>query len=394
VILVFWVAVGLILYTYAGYPVVIWGLAKLRDRQWHKADITPSVSIVMAVHNGAALLERKFEHLLKHDYPNLLEIIAVSDGSTDETNEILRRQDHPKCKSIILKEQCGKAVALNAGIAEAKGEIILFVDVRPWLGDDSLRTLVRSFADPQVGCVAGELVLHHEGHDAGAAAVGGLYWVYEQWLRDTEARFDSPLGVYGGYYAVRRELAEPFPAGTILDDMYEPLSIIRKGYRSVLDPEAKVYDTWPKSAADEFKRKVRTLAGNFQLVQLAPWLLLPTNRVWFQFVCHKIMRLLVPMFLALAFISSAAAAMHSKLFFALLLLQVGFYLAAIFGSKIEVGAIRKLSGVAEAFCMLNVAVVVAFYKYLFAERPLWRSLWSKPHVGVHTEQTIGASVGR
>ena len=394
----FWEAVGLVLYTYAGYPLLMWMLSRMRAKPWRKADVSPSVSIVMAVHNGAALLERKIEHLSNLDYPNIAEIICVSDGSTDETNSILHQLPGNLRKSIVLEEQSGKAVALNRGIEAATGEIILFVDIRPWLGERSVAKLMRSFADPSVGCVAGELTVESGGGDAGTEAVGGIYWRYEQWLRDCEARFDSPLGVYGGYYAVRRELAVPFPAGIILDDMYQPLSIVREGYRSVLDAEAKVYDAWPKASADEFRRKVRTLAGNFQLVELAPWLLGPSNRLWFQFVCHKMLRLIVPLLLGVALISSSwiAIAEHSSLFVAFTVLQIAFYAAAAWGKKVKLGSVQKIAGVAEAFCMLNVAAVVAFFKYLFSPRPLWKMLWSKSHIDSATQaqSKIGAVAGR
>jgi hypothetical protein len=178
--------------------------------------------------------------------------------------------------------------------------------------------------------------------------------------------------------------------------MYQPLSIVRKGYRSVLDAEAKVYDTWPKASADEFRRKVRTLAGNFQLVELAPWLLGPSNRLWFQFVCHKVLRLAVPLLLAMALMASGSMAVveHSSLFVVLTVLQIAFYAAAVWGKKVKFGAVQKIAGVADAFCMLNVAVVVAFYKYLFSPRPLWKMLWSKPHIARQAENKVGAVAGR
>ncbi|HEY0565286.1 MAG TPA: glycosyltransferase, partial [Terriglobales bacterium] len=275
--LLFWISVGVIAYTYAGYPLLIWILSRLRQKPWTKAPITPSVSIVMAVHNGAAILARKLDHLRDLDYPNIAEVIVVSDGSTDATNDLLTHRRDPKLHAIFLREQVGKASALNAAVAAATGEIILFVDVRPWIGEGAIAHLVSNFADPSIGCVAGDLIVRQDGNEASAAALGGLYWRYEQGLRDCEARFHSPLGVYGGFYAIRRSAACEFPAGTILDDMYQPLSIVRSGLRSVLELDAKVYDTWPKKSADEFRRKVRTLAGNFQLIQVAPWLLTPRN---------------------------------------------------------------------------------------------------------------------
>ena len=302
-----------ILYTYAGYPVAIWMLARLRPRPWKKAPVTPGVSIVMAVHNGLALLPRKIRHLCELDYPNVKEIIIVSDGSTDGTEQLLMRQSG-RLNTILLKEHAGKAAAVNAGMAAATAEVILFVDIRPEIAPGAIQKLVRNFADPTVGCVSGRLCLGEEGHDAASSAVAGLYWRYEQWTRQCEAICHSPVGVYGGFYAIRRALVSHLPAGIILDDMFQPLSIIRQGYRTVLDPEACVYDEWPKNAGDEFHRKVRTLAGNFQLLQLAPWTLTLRNKVLFQLISHKLMRLLVPYLAVLLLVSVLALSRDSMLY--------------------------------------------------------------------------------
>ncbi len=229
---VFWLSLAGILYAYLGYPVAIWLLGRLRPCPWKFAPITPSVSIVLAVHNGAGLLPRKIQHLLHLDYGNVKEIIVVSDGSNDGTAELLSSERHPLLKSIVLKEHSGKAVAVNAGVAQATGDVILFVDIRPEIARAAIQQLVGNFADPKVGCVAGELILRREGHDATSVAIGGLYWRYEQWIRKCESVVDSPVGVYGGFYAIRRELAVLQPPGMILDDMFQPLSIIRQGYRS------------------------------------------------------------------------------------------------------------------------------------------------------------------
>ena len=292
----FWISLAVISYTYAGYPLIMFLLARLRARRWKREPVDASVSVVMAVHNGAHLLRGQIDHLTGLDPAYVREVIVVSDGSDDGTAEILQQVNDTRVRTIILEEQGGKAAALNHGIAAASSEILLFVDIRPEVAPGALKTLLSNFADPLVGCVAGELVLNTAGHDAAASAVSGVYWRYEQWIRNCEAAWDSPVGVYGGFYAARRTLVTAFPAGIILDDMFQPLAIIRQGYRSVLDRTAFVTDTWPGKVAGEFQRKVRTLAGNYQLVSLAPWVLSLRNRVLFQLVSHKLLRLVVPYF--------------------------------------------------------------------------------------------------
>jgi hypothetical protein len=234
---------------------------------------------------------------------------------------------------------------------------------------------VSNFADPTVGCVAGELVLRHEGHDGPAGAIGGLYWRYEQWIRKCEAAFDSPVGVYGGFYAIRRELFTPQPAGMILDDMFEPLSIIRQGYRSVLALNACVYDTWPKKVQNEFHRKVRTLAGNFQLFKLAPWTLTTQNRVLFQIVSHKVMRLIVPYFLILLLLSAVVLSTSSALYAGFALFQTLCWIVAMAGLRFRTPILDRIAAPASALLMLNAAAVAGLYKALFTRGPLWK-IWN------------------
>ena len=372
---VFWLSLVGILYTYIGYPVLIWLLARLFPRPWTFGPITPSVSIVLAVHNGASLLRNQIAHLLDLDYPNIPEIILVSDGSTDETNEVLAQQSDPRIRTIILEEHSGKAVAVNAGVKQATSDVILFVDIRPEIASGSIQELVSNFADPKVGCVAGELVLRQSGHDAATAAIGSSYWRYEQWIRSCECAFDSPVGVYGGFYAVRRELVVPQPPGTILDDMFQPLSIIRQGYRSVLDPRARVYDTWPKQVEGEFNRKVRTLAGNFQLFRLAPWSLMPTNRVLFQFVSHKVMRLFIPYLLIMLLGSSIALAFSSRLFAFFAGAQILGWIIAAVGLKYKLPGLHRIASLGSALLVLNAAAVVGLYRFVMTRGPLWK-IWN------------------
>jgi glycosyltransferase involved in cell wall biosynthesis len=330
---------------------------------------------VLAVHNGVALLPGKIQHLLDLDYPAIQEIIIVSDGSTDGTAELLADLRHPRIKSIFLDEHRGKAVAVNAGVAQATADVILFVDIRPEIAPGAIQQLVSNFADETVGCVSGNLKLRDQGHDATSAAVGGFYWRYEQWIRTCEALSDSPVGVYGGFYAIRRMLAVELPDGVILDDMFQPLSIIRQGYRSVVDPIAYVYDVWPKKVDGEFHRKVRTLAGNFQLFQLAPWTLTPQNRVLFQLVSHKAMRLLVPYWLVLLLVTASMLSVASHLYMAFAMFQMVGWIVAIIGVRHGIPGLHRVAAPAGALLVLNAAAVVGLYRFLFTRGPLWK-IWN------------------
>jgi cellulose synthase/poly-beta-1,6-N-acetylglucosamine synthase-like glycosyltransferase len=371
----FWTAVTLTSYTYVGYPIWIFILSRWRPHRWRQQAIFPTVTVIVAVHNGASLIRNQVERLLSLDYPaHLMDIVVVSDGSTDGTDEVLKSIHHPSVKTIHYAERRGKAAALNIAMQNAEGAIALFVDIRPRPAPNSLRLLVSNFADPQVGCVSGELILLDEDHTAGAKAVGGLYWRYEQWIRKCESQVDSPLGVYGGFYAVRRKLAQPLPDATILDDMYQPLSVIRQGYRSVIDSRAQVYDVWPKSLGAEFDRKVRTLAGNFQLLQLAPWILSAGNRLRFNLVSHKLLRLLVPVLLVIMLGASAMLAFHSHVYTTAFGLQALLYLIASIGARRGLPVAVRVAGAARAFCVMNIAVVVGFYKFISSRGPLWK-IW-------------------
>jgi cellulose synthase/poly-beta-1,6-N-acetylglucosamine synthase-like glycosyltransferase len=373
-IFLFWGALTIIFYTYLGYPLLMYLRSRHEPDIWRQQRTLPSVSIIVAVHNGARVLKNKIDELRALDYPkNLIEFIVVSDGSNDGTDRILEEQS--VVKSIINHERRGKAAALNSGMKNATGDILLFLDIRPQVTSTSLNVLLTNFADPAIGCAGGQVLLREDGHDQVTKAVGTLYWRYEQWIRNCESRVDSATGVYGGFYAVRRTLATVLPEDTILDDMLQPLSIVRQGYRSVIDVRAVVYDVWPKSAQNEFNRKVRTLAGNFQLIRLAPWLLTRKNRVRFQLISHKLFRLLVPALVVMVAISSAMLSFHSKWYVAIVSAQLIFYSLAAFGALGHIPVVFQIAGACRAFCILNCAAIVGFYRFLFTRGPLWK-IWT------------------
>jgi len=389
IVSLFWFSAAVIAYAYFGYPVWIYLLSRLCPHKWKQAEIYPSVSIILAVHNGADLLRKKINHLLSLDYPEeLVEVVVVSDGSDDGTEQILGELAHSRLVVVICPEHRGKANALNHAISRATGEILVFVDIRPKLEKSALRQILSNFADPTVGCVAGELRLRIADHDAGTEAVSSLYWRYEQGIRKSEAMVDSPVGVYGGFYAVRRELATAIPEGLILDDMYQPLCIVRRGFRSVIDDRARVWDIWPKTSAAEFERKVRTLAGNYQLVQKTPWLLGRTNRLRFQLISHKLTRLVVPFLLVILMLSSCLLR-TSQPYTGFLMGQVVFYALAIVGLAWDTRVLRRIAGPASAFVLLNAAAVMALFMFLFRPDSLL-GLWVKREPATE-EQTIRAA---
>lgn len=365
----FWICVSLIAYTYLGYPLWLWLRTHWKMQPVRAADITPSVSIVIAVRNEAGNLPQKLRNLQELNYPrDKLEVILISDGSTDGTSELLQSLETGRVRVLVLPQHQGKAVALNRGVHVARGDIVVFTDARQSLEPDSVRNLVANFADPNVGCVSGELMLGDRSGPTRETGIG-LYWGIEKKIRQWEGATGCVVGATGALYAIRRELAVPLPPGTILDDVYIPLSVARAGASVVFEPQARVWDA-PSPQAREFRRKVRTLTGNYQLLQLAPWLLGRTNPLRFEFVSHKLFRLLMPFALAGALLSSL---MIDELFYqGAAILQIAFYsLAGLHVVPLPIGVLGKLANVACTFLMLNAAAVVALINFLTGKKEVW-----------------------
>ena len=367
---VFWTSVAVIAYTHLGYAAWLWLRSRWRFQPVRSGPCEPSVSIVMVVRNEAHVLERKLQNLLTLDYPaRQREIVVVSDGSTDGTNEILSEYARNECvRMIVSQESRGKAAGLNDAIAAAHGEIVVFTDARQPLEPEAVRLLAENFADPAVGCVSGELMLRNPG--AGEAAKGlGLYWSIEKKIRELESASGSVVGASGALYAVRRELLVPLPPETILDDVYLPMQVVRQGARVVFEPRARAWDAPNLGTGREFARKVRTLSGNYQLVQLAPWLLSRANPIRFEFVCHKLLRLVVPF--ALAFALCASTFLPGTIYVVALVVQVAFYGLSLLAMARLKGPLARAADVAFTFVVLNTAAVVAFVNFVTGRRAVW-----------------------
>jgi cellulose synthase/poly-beta-1,6-N-acetylglucosamine synthase-like glycosyltransferase len=368
---VFWLAAALIGYSYLGYPVWLWLRSCWSPRPVRRGHELLSVTAVMVVRNEEAVLARKLENLLSLDYPrDRFDVVVVSDGSTDRTRAILTEfEQSRRLRALIKPEPQGKAAGLNDAMQLVTGEVVLFTDARQQIEHRGLRCLVENFADTEVGAVSGQLMLGDP--STGEAVKGmGVYWHIEKKIRELESASGSVVGATGAIYCARRRLCEPLPAGTILDDVLLPMQIVRKGARVIFDSRARAWDSPDLGQRPEFVRKVRTLNGNYQLLQLASWLLSAQNPIRFEFISHKLLRLMVPFALLASLMASFF--LPQPFYRAALAVQIAFYglsLAAIAGLKI--GPLSRVADVARTFVVLNSAAVVAFINFVTGRKASW-----------------------
>lgn len=290
----FWSAAGLTCFVYAGYPLSLLLLRTLVRRPVLKRPVEPSISLVIAAHNEAAVIESKIRNGLALDYPaDRLEVVVALDGPTDDTAQIVSRlADGQRVRMILYPRRRGKMAVLNDTLPCLRSEIVAFSDATAMLAPGALRHLVASFADPAVGAVSG--VYQVTGSDEAVLGKSEeLYWRYEGFLKAQESLLGSSIGAHGSLYAIRRSLY-PFPLpDTVNDDFVIPMRILCEGYRTVYEPKAVAYEAAHEMAG--FNRRVRIMAGNFQQLAAMMWLLWPPRPLGlFCCACHKVGRLLTP----------------------------------------------------------------------------------------------------
>jgi cellulose synthase/poly-beta-1,6-N-acetylglucosamine synthase-like glycosyltransferase len=365
---VLFAGVAVLFYVLIAYPLLLGWVAQGSARPVRRARIQPSVSVIVAVHNGEAFLADKLKSILALEYPrDLVQVIVASDGSTDRSEAIAESFASQGVRLIRLARG-GKPAALNAAIPSASGEILVLTDVRQVLAPDSVGLLMESFADPEVGTVSGELLIRRGVTEEESNI--GLYWRFETWIRDRLASIDSMFGATGPFYAVRRELAVHIPPDMLLDDMFLPLTAFFRGYRLVVDGRARAYD-YPTTLDTEFRRKVRTLAGNYQILLAFPGLLGPGNRMWLHFVSYKLGRLLIPWCLIAVAISSPWLPPPWNI--VLLAGQGVFYGVAVLDFVVPAGTpLKRLSSPVRTFVVMMIAALRALSVFFVPARSLWK----------------------
>jgi cellulose synthase/poly-beta-1,6-N-acetylglucosamine synthase-like glycosyltransferase len=383
--LVFWGSFLLVVHTYLLYPIVLflaYSLVQIR-RDWHYLrsrrdtrspiqDPTqlPSVTLIIAAHNEEVRLPDKLENLRRLDYPrDRLEVIVVSDGSTDATNKILREASDAGLRCFFLPTRQGKWSALNHAVGQAHDDILIFSDAATLFAPNAVGKLARHFADPRVGVVCGSLQFEAS---AESRQTEGVYWRYESMLRLMEARIGATLTASGAIYALRRRCYLQLSPDTVLDDLVIPMNARKLGYHVLYDPEAVGKDFAASSVAGEFTRRVRVATGSFRaLGQIVRTQLDPVTA--FAFFSHKFLRWVLP-FLLIAMLASSGLMWSRPIYRVAFLGQVAFYLWATLGFLFR----QRMQGVrygllAYYLLAIHLAFLVGFVRFLSGNKETaWR----------------------
>jgi cellulose synthase/poly-beta-1,6-N-acetylglucosamine synthase-like glycosyltransferase len=367
---------GVVVYVYAGYPLML-GVLRLVGRRIHRiGEACPRVTLVIPAYNERKVIREKLDNSLAIDYPREhLEIIVVSDGSEDGTNDIVREFEGRGVKLMAVAPRGGKTSALNRAVPAATGEIVVLCDANVMFLPDALTRLVRHFADPSVGAVTGDVQIRSA--DAPFGEGEGLYYKYERFIQLGESELGSTVTVDGGMYAIRKELFRPLPADTILDDFIIGMNAALAGRRVLYDPSAVATENATMDVRQEFRRKVRIVAGGFR--ELLRWHGVPSPlqpQLFWSYVSHKLLRWLVPWLLLLVLAANCALLWQptgATAAAALLLVQAAFYGCALFCCLRPNYRWPAVVGVPFYFCMVNAAAWLGSLRGVTGiERVTWK----------------------
>jgi cellulose synthase/poly-beta-1,6-N-acetylglucosamine synthase-like glycosyltransferase len=353
----FWALLGTAGYVYVGYPALLWLIAALGGaRPVRKDACEPAVTLVISAYNEERVIGQKLENSLALDYPaGQLQVIVVSDCSSDATDEIVRGWAARNVELLRMGERSGKTLGLNQALERARGEIVVFSDANAMYRADALRRLVRNFADPQVGAVVGESGYSDAQEQSERSE--GLYWRYETAIKRLESSVGSTVGGDGAIYAVRRRLYVPMRADA-LSDFVNPLQIVRSGHRCIYEPEALSFERAGNTFEKEFRRKVRIVNRAWRATMSMRELLNPLRYGFFawQLISHKLLRWLMPFWMLGLLVVNAILVPSAPVYAALFGAQLLFYALAIAGhlSRNRSGAPRIMT-IPYFFCLVNLA---------------------------------------
>jgi cellulose synthase/poly-beta-1,6-N-acetylglucosamine synthase-like glycosyltransferase len=366
-VVLFWACVGLIFYTYALYPALIWLISRSAARRQPTDDQSgdvPTISVLIAAHNESAIIEQRIQNALALDYPRpKLEVVIASDGSDDGTAQIARGYAAQGVRVLEYPQRRGKMAVLNATIGKLSSEIIVLSDANTQFDPSAARRLVRGFRDPSIGAVCGRLLLtdRRTGRN-----VDGLYWRYETFLKKCEGRVGALLGANGAIYAIRRNVFPTVPDDTLVDDFVIPLAAkLKTGCRIVYEPEAIAYEEMAPNIRDEFGRRARIGAGGYQAIGML-WRLLDPRRgcVALSFFSHKVLRWLCPFFL-IGILVGSMLLIRQAFYRDVLMAQTGFLLLSLPLSRIPgKNLLIRLVRLAAMFTLMNSALFVGFFRWL------------------------------
>ncbi|HXF05904.1 MAG TPA: glycosyltransferase family 2 protein [Blastocatellia bacterium] len=375
--LIFFSSLAICFYVYIGYPLLVAAIAAIHPRDVRRKAITPSLSVIIAAHNEEKVIGAKLENTLSMDYPSdRLEIIVVSDGSTDRTESIVCQYEKQGVHLLSLA-RCGKVQALNQGVAVATGEILVFTDANALLDSSALRRLVANFADPEVGGVCGNQRYRQIPTGDCISQGESLYWAYDKFIKRMESRVGSIVGADGSLYAIRRDLFVPIENPAQADDFAISMRVVTQGYRLVFEPTAVSYEEAPTSSTREFWRKVRVTNHSLRSLldrkeAFNPW---RTGFYALELLSHKVLRYLVPLLLVLVLITNALLIPASRVFQLLFLGQVLFYGGALVGYWLRHRSWGRwrLFYIPFYFCLANTAAFLGLLSLLRGERiTLWQ----------------------
>jgi cellulose synthase/poly-beta-1,6-N-acetylglucosamine synthase-like glycosyltransferase len=359
----FWLSLFLIFWTYFGYMLALKIISIFAAKAVKKSDYFPEVSLIVTAYNEEQNIERKIENCLSLTYPaDKLEIIIVSDGSTDRTEEIIRSYEDRGIKLLAGPERRGKHYGQGDGIKMAKNDLLVLSDATTFLKEDSIEKIVRNFADPEIGCVSGfDQILDEDKSPQGE----GAYVKYEMKLRSLENSANSLVGVSGCFYAVRKELCSEW-IGNMSADFYLPIISFKRGFRTVLEPEAVAYYEVSNDPGEEFTRKVRTVVHGMEVLKRFKEILNPFEYGFFsiQMISHKLSRWLVPFYLIVALFSNIFIAGQRDFYLLAFICQALFYGIAIMAYFVEDFRENAVLKLPLFFISVNYSILVAWNDFI------------------------------